>query len=144
MRVEITFPSSHMFLGVPDAVIQELGSELPFSQSELDELSTSVIEACTNAIEHGNKLQIEAETQVEFEFTEARFEVTVWDHGPGFEYKDRDFSKMPEDLMRERGRGLFMMSAFCDELSFVRENGRFATRLVKIPKGESAEPDSAD
>ena len=52
MRIEISIPSSHMFLGVPDAVIQEIGSELPFSQAELDELSTSVIEACTNAIEH--------------------------------------------------------------------------------------------
>ena len=133
-----------MFLGVPDAVIQELGSELPFSQSELDELSTSVIEACTNAIEHGNKLQLETETQVEFEFSEDRFEVTVWDHGRGFEYQDRDFSKIPEDLMRERGRGLFMMSAFCDELTFVRENGRFATRLVKIPKRDGADADSED
>lgn len=128
-----------MFLGVPDAVIQELGSELPFSQSELDELSTSVIEACTNAIEHGNKLQPETQTQVAFDFTEDRFEVTVWDDGPGFEFEQRDFSKMPEDLMRERGRGLFMMTAFCDELSFSRENGRFAVHLVKIPKGDGGD-----
>jgi len=131
-----------MFLGVPDAVIQELGSELPFSQSELDELSTSVIEACTNAIEHGNQLQPETETQVEFVFTEDRFEVTVWDHGPGFEYEKKDFSKMPEDLMRERGRGLFMMTAFCDELTFLRENGRFAVHLVKIPKGDGTDADA--
>ena len=120
-----------MFLGVPDAVIQELGSELPFDQSELDELSTSVIEACTNAIEHGNKLEESVEARIEFDFTAERFEVTVWDRGVGF-------TRMPQDLMQERGRGLFMMASFCDELHFLRENGQFGVRLVKIPRAVSA------
>lgn len=141
MRIEISFPSSHLFLGVADAVIQEIGSELPFSQAELDELSTSVIEACTNAIEHGNGLAEEIATRVELEFTPERFEVTVWDRGPGFDHAVRDFSKMPPDLMQERGRGLYMMHAFCDEVVFLRENGDFGIRLVKIPKG-AADPDA--
>jgi len=123
-----------MFLGVPDSVIQEVGSELPFEQNELDELSTSVIEACTNAIEHGNGLQEERTARVVLDFTAERFEVTVWDHGAGFDPGDRDLSKMPQDLMQERGRGLYMMSTFCDELNFLRENGEFGVRLVKIPQ----------
>ena len=143
MRIEISIPSSHMFLGVPDAVIQEIGSELPFSQSELDELSTSVIEACTNAIEHGNGLQEDVLAVVEFEFSVERFEVTIWDHGPGFEYTMKDFSKMPPDLMRERGRGLYMMSAFCDEISFARRDGLFGVKLTKIPREAAEAPDSA-
>ena len=142
MRIEISFPSSHMFLGVPDAVIQEVGSELPFSQSELDELSTSVIEACTNAIEHGNRLREEVLTRVELEFSSDRFEVTVWDQGPGFDLDARDISKMPQDLMQERGRGLFMMNAFCDEVAVIRGNGSFGLRLVKIPKAEAGTEDS--
>jgi serine/threonine-protein kinase RsbW len=141
VKVEITIPSAHMFLGVPDAVIQELGSELPFSQAELDELSTSVIEACTNAIEHGNGLQLDIPTRVKFEFSAERFEVTIYDQGPGFDFSHKDVSKFPQDLMRERGRGLYMMSSFCDELSFSRENGSFAVKLVKIPKGDQ---DSSD
>jgi serine/threonine-protein kinase RsbW len=139
VKVEIAIPSTHMFLGVPDAVIQELGSELPFTQAELDELSTSIIEACTNAIEHGNRLRPEILTRVHFEFTADRFEVTVYDSGPGFDFEKRDFSRFPENLMQERGRGLYMMSAFCDEISFWRENGSFAVKLVKIPRGEAGE-----
>jgi serine/threonine-protein kinase RsbW len=134
VRIEITIPSSHMFLGVPDAVIQEVGSELPFEQNELDELSTSVIEACTNAIEHGNGLREEVSARVVLDFTAERFEVTVWDHGKGFEPGDRDLRKMPDDLMQERGRGLYMMSTFCDELNFLREDGQFGVRLLKIPQ----------
>ncbi len=126
-----------MFLGVPDAVIQEVGSELPFSQSELDELSTSVIEACTNAIEHGNRLREDILTRVELEFSAERFEVTVWDQGTGFDFEHRDISRMPQDLMQERGRGLYMMASFCDEVSVHRANGSFGLRLVKFPKAEA-------
>lgn len=126
-----------MYLGVPDAVIQELGSELPFSQTELDELSTSVIEACTNAIEHGNGLNADIQARVRFDFTPERFSVTIFDQGKGFNFEAKDLSKFPADLMRERGRGLYMMNTFCDELSFTRDNGEFAVTLVKIPKGEA-------
>ena len=140
MRIEINFPSSHMFLGVPDAVIQEVGSELPFSQSELDELSTSVIEACTNAIEHGNGLREDVLTRVDLDFSAERFQVTVWDSGSGFEYEARDIGTMPQDLMQERGRGLYMMHSFCDEIDFLRDNGSFGVRLTKIPKN----PDAAE
>jgi len=134
VRIEISFPSSHMFLGVPDAVIQEVGSELPFTQTELDELSTSVIEACTNAIEHGNGLREDVLTRVDLDFTSERFQVTVWDNGSGFEFEVRDISTMPPDLMQERGRGLYMMNTFCDEIDFLRDNGSFGVRLTKIPK----------
>jgi len=123
-----------MFLGVPDAVIQEVGSELPFTQTELDELSTSVIEACTNAIEHGNGLREDVLTRVDLDFTSERFQVTVWDNGSGFEFEVRDISTMPPDLMQERGRGLYMMNTFCDEIDFLRDNGSFGVRLTKIPK----------
>ena len=144
MRIEISFPSSHMFLGVPDAVIQEVGSELPFSQNELDELSTSVIEACTNAIEHGNALREDVLTRVELEFTAERFQVTIWDNGEGFAFDARDLGTMPQDLMQERGRGLYMMNAFCDEIDFLRENGSFGVRLVKIPKNPDGSEDDED
>jgi serine/threonine-protein kinase RsbW len=144
VRIEISFPSSHMFLGVPDAVIQEVGSELPFSQSELDELSTSVIEACTNAIEHGNGLREEILTRVELEFTADRFEVTVWDQGKGFDFEHRDISRMPQDLLQERGRGLYMMASFCDEVTVLRENGSFGLRLVKYPKPDRDVEDADD
>lgn len=131
-----------MFLGVPDAVIQEVGSELPFSQSELDELSTSVIEACTNAIEHGNKLREDVLTRVELEFSADRFEVTVWDQGVGFDFEHRDIARMPQDLMQERGRGLYMMASFCDEVSVIRANGSFGLRLVKFPRAEADTDDA--
>ncbi len=126
-----------MFLGIPDAVIQELGSELPFTQTELDELSTSVIEGCTNALEHGNKMMDEVPVRLEIVFDTERIEITIFDQGEGFDYESIDFSLEPADLMQERGRGIYIMYTYCDELSFFRHNGSFAVRMVKIPKARS-------
>lgn len=140
MKIELSFPSSHIFLGVPDAVLQELGSELSFSQTELDELSTSVIEACTNALEHGNGLQADRPVQVEIDFDPGKIQVTIFDEGRGFDFENIDFSQEPADLMQERGRGIYIMYTYCDELSFHRSNGGFAVRLVKTHKDEAPAP----
>jgi serine/threonine-protein kinase RsbW len=128
-RIELRIPSQLVYLGVPDAVLMELASDLPCSQKSIDELSTSVIEACTNAMEHGNHLQEESLVEVFFDFGEEQIQVTVLDNGPGFAF---DQWHPPTDLMRERGRGLLIMHEFTDELEFSRaDDGRFRVRLTK-------------
>jgi len=139
VKIELTIPSSHMMLGIPDAVIQELGSELSFSQSELDELSTSVIEGCTNALEHGNHMKSEMPVRLSIDFERTRIEVTIFDNGPGFDFETLDFSQEPADLMQERGRGIYIMFTYCDELSFFRSDGSFAVKMVKKAKETSVE-----
>jgi serine/threonine-protein kinase RsbW len=128
-KIEIKIPSQMVFLGVPDAVLMELAGDLPFAQKEIDELSTSVIEACTNAMEHGNKLRDDHAVEVHFEFRDDEIEVTVLDHGPGFDF---DNWRPPADVLVERGRGIMIMREFTDELSFdFAPDGRFRARLRK-------------
>lgn len=128
-RIEIKLPSRMEFLGVPDVVLMEIGSEMACCKRALEELSTSVIEACTNAMEHGNALDEELEIRVVFEIGEDRIVTTVVDQGSGFDFKAWTPS---EDLMRQRGRGILIMREFTDELEFGRDGaGRFLIRLVK-------------
>jgi serine/threonine-protein kinase RsbW len=113
----LKLPSQMDFLGVPD-------------KRSLEELGTSIIEACTNAMEHGNKLDEETPIEVVFEMEERKVSVTVYDHGPGFDYQGWQPS---EELMRERGRGILIMREFTDDLQFGQHpDGRFFIKLVKI------------
>jgi len=128
-HVELKIPSLLVFLGVPDAILMELAGDMPAPQKVLDELSTSVIEACTNAMEHGNSMSAEVGVEIHFDFHPNRIEVTVLDSGPGFDHANW---QPPEDLMRERGRGITIMREFTDELHYDRsEDGRFRVRLLK-------------
>jgi serine/threonine-protein kinase RsbW len=124
-----------VYLGVPDAVIQEIGSDLECAHGTIDELGTAVIEACTNAMEHGNQLDENVTIEVHVEIGDGRIEVVVIDRGNGFDFRNWQPS---DDLMRERGRGILIMREFTDELEFSRrEDGRFQVRLVKkVVEGE--------
>ena len=78
-RIEIKLPSDMEFLGIPDAILTEIGGDRECDKQLLEELSTSVIEACTNAMEHGNKLEEETPIEIIFECNEEMVTVTVYD-----------------------------------------------------------------
>jgi serine/threonine-protein kinase RsbW len=137
-RVELKLPSRMEYLGVPDVVLLEIGGERGFSRRGLEELGTAIIEACTNAMEHGNHLADGLCIEIWFDLEDDRITVTVLDQGPGFDH----VAWMPsEDLMRQRGRGILIMREFTDELEFGRyADGRFLIRLVKL-LGPEADPE---
>jgi len=125
----LKLPSRLEYLGVPDAVLLEIGSDLNCCQRGLEELGSAVIEACTNAMEHGNQLEDDKEIEVIFEIDELRAVVTILDHGPGFDYG----GWVPSgELMRQRGRGILIMREFTDSLEFsLQPDGRFQIKLTK-------------
>jgi serine/threonine-protein kinase RsbW len=128
-RIELKIPSQLVYLGVPDAVLMEVASDLACPQKVIDELSTSVIEACTNAMEHGNGLREQESIEVHFDFDENKIRVLIMDNGSGFDWHSWT---PPTDLMRERGRGILIMREFSDELDFRQgDDGRFQVRISK-------------
>lgn len=117
------------YLGIPDVVLMEIGSELDCCSRALEELGASVIEACTNAMEHGNALDADRTIEISFELEEELITVTVLDSGPGFDFQTWQPSS---ELMRVRGRGILIMREFTDSLTFDRHpDGRFLVRLTK-------------
>jgi serine/threonine-protein kinase RsbW len=128
-RIELKIPSQFLYLGVPDAILMELAGDMPCEQKDIDEISTSVIEACTNAMEHGNGMDEHRFVEIFFDIAPDQIAITVLDTGPGF---DHEQWCPPEDLLRERGRGITIMREFTDDLSFdFAADGRFRVRLRK-------------
>lgn len=128
-KIKLHLPSQMEYLGVPDAVLMEIGSDIECQRQSLEELGTSVIEACTNAMEHGNQLDEETPIEVIFEVDDLDITITVLDSGPGFDFEHWEPS---EELMRERGRGILIMREFCDKVLFTRHaDGRFMIVLKK-------------
>jgi serine/threonine-protein kinase RsbW len=135
-QMTLTFPSDLKYLGAVDAAVQDLARELLFSQDAINDLGTALIEACSNAIEHGNKFSPDKVVSVTLRFNGKTFTAIVKDEGAGFDY-EKVLREDPEpDPMSERGRGILIMKAFTDDLKFRYADGGMNVELTKLRGGE--------
>jgi serine/threonine-protein kinase RsbW len=127
----LNIPSDFKFLGAVDAAIQDLAREFSFSQDAINDVSTALVEACSNAIEHGNKFSPDKRVQVTLKFNGTSFTASVLDQGGGFDFQSLLDDDSPPDMMSERGRGLIIMKAFTDDLRFSYTDG-LLVELTKV------------
>ena len=123
-EVELCFPSDFKYLGAVDAVIQDLAREFSFAAKCIDDISTALIEACTNAIAHGNKFAEDKRVKVVIRFVDGKITTRVQDEGEGFDYETYIAHIDPPDTLSLKGRGIIIMTAFSDALKFHFEPNR--------------------
>ena len=89
-----------------------------FSKDQQDNLSIAVTEAVGNAIVHGNKKDINKKVHILFKLKKDQVDVRVKDEGKGFDPDTLDNPLNPENIMKENGRGIFILKALVDDVSF--------------------------
>ena len=127
----LNIPSDFKFLGAVDAASQDLAREFAFSQDAINDVSTALIEACSNAIEHGNKFASDKRVRVTLQFNGTTFLASVLDEGSGFDFQSLLDGDNSPDMMSERGRGLIIMKAFTDDLRFSYDGNGLLVELTK-------------
>ena len=131
-NITVTLPSRLELLSVLDRVATALCERLEFDEDTCSQVALSVIEAGTNAIQHGNHRDATKPFDVHFAVFPDRIEITVHDSGRGFspDAVNGDITS-PEHLLDARGRGIFLMRSCMDAVDF--RFGDFGTecRLVK-------------
>ena len=118
-RIVLEFPSDYSYLNMVDLLCGEIMADMNFTREARNEISISVIEACTNALEHGNQCCPDRNVRTAFEKLPDRLLVEVFDHGEGFDYEDYlKHIPDPSDIHKLRGRGIYIMNTMMDVLSF--------------------------
>ena len=134
--IVLEFPSDYKFLNVVDLVCGEVVEGLCTGHLAANEIAISVIEAVTNAIEHGNRQCPDENVRVAFECKNDRLCVEVEDCGKGFDYKC--FLKNipdPTNVEHLRGRGIYIMKSMMDSLDFEMVPGKgMKVKLEKLLK----------
>ncbi len=128
-RLELDLPSRLELLGVVDKLADGVSEFLGFEDTDRDSVGICVVEACTNAIQHGNHADPNTTIKLVFEMAKDCLVVTVSDGGQGYA-PEPDEGTSPPDLMATRGRGLFLMRSMMDEITFDTEGGT-TVRMVK-------------
>ena len=130
--VSVRIPSRLELLGVLDRVAQSLCEYLEFEEDATSQVSMSVIEAGTNAIQHGHQRDASKMVDVKFLLHSDRIEIEVRDSGPGFDLESvQGDITSPEHIFDLRGRGIFIMRSCMDAVEFVFGPDGTLCRLVK-------------
>jgi len=131
-RVALRFPSRLELLGMLDGVVVALCEQLHFDGNTSTQIAMSVIEAGTNAIQHGHDRDPTKQVDVQFTLFEDRIEVAVYDSGKGFnvDAMNGDITS-PERLLDQRGRGIFIMRSCMDAVDYEFSETGTVCKLVK-------------
>lgn len=140
-QMELIIPSDFKFLGAVDAAIQDLARELSCANDSINNFSTALVEACSNAIEHGNKYAKDKKVRVVVRLNGRKMVARIHDQGSGFDFDEFLSDATPPDPFSERGRGILIMKAFTDELRYTREpGGGVCLELVKDCSKKDSKP----
>jgi len=118
-HISLEFPSEYKYLNLVDVLCNGIVRDIEIDRESATEIAVSVIEACTNALEHGNKSNPCCNVKVVFNWNSAKFVAEVYDCGEGFDYEEyMKHIPDPSDIEHIRGRGIFIMKEMMDRLSF--------------------------
>jgi len=116
---EVTLSSDYQSLvdveGLVDSVCEEFGVQADAFGNVL----IAVSEAVNNAIQHGNKENVAAKVYLQVATDSTHFCIQVKDEGRGFSFQDLPDPTAPENLLKDSGRGVFLMKNLADEVEFI-------------------------
>src|SRR5262245_64332579 len=130
--ITMRMPSRLELLGVLDKVADSLCERMKFDDDARARVTMSVVEAGTNAIQHGHRRDASKPVEIEFHVLPDALEITVHDSGKGFDVKGVNGNvTTPEHLLDVRGRGIFIMRECMDTVEYRFSNTGTTCRLVK-------------
>jgi serine/threonine-protein kinase RsbW len=109
----------------------EMARKAGFDEDDLHKIAMSVRETMVNAVVHGNRYNVHKKVHVSVSNGPRRIEVKIADQGDGF-----DLDKLPdplsdENILRNSGRGIFLIRAFMDEV-LVRRATPLGTEVTLV------------
>jgi len=137
--VSIRIPSRLDLLSVLDSVAAALCDRMRFDSDTTSQVTMSVIEAGTNAIQHAHRRNAALPVDVRFHLLPDRLEIDVTDSGPGFDLEQVNGDvTSPEHILDARGRGIFIMRACMDSVDFEFLPSGTICHLVKLRPPQAA------
>jgi len=115
------------------ALLSEALEKLNLPGETMFDLKLAATEAVVNAVEHGNKYDERKMIHVSCEARNGAVIISVRDEGDGFDPAGVPDPTLPENILKEHGRGIFLMRNLCDDVRY-NAKGNEVTIVKKIPK----------
>jgi serine/threonine-protein kinase RsbW len=98
--------------------VNYFSTELKLNEEQIQNLLLAVTEATTNAIIHANKSDISKKVKIAVDETDNKIKISVKDEGIGFDPGLVPDPTNPENLLKDSGRGIYLMRFYMDEVKY--------------------------
>ncbi len=126
-HLELQLTSDKEALILIEKKLQDLKSLYSLSDEEFFNLMIAITEGINNAISHGNQYNTEKKVFFSLFADEDEIRVTIHDEGLGFNPDDVPDPRAPENVMKDSGRGIFIIKSLMNEVSYDFTHG---TKLI--------------
>ena len=107
--------------------------DLQLGEEKLSALLLSVTEAATNAIKHGNKCDVNKLITIDVNVESDTLRIIGKDEDKGFDPSKVPDPTEPDNLLKDSGRGLYLMKVYMSDLKFnITPSGTEAIIELKI------------
>jgi serine/threonine-protein kinase RsbW len=114
--------------------LNDVRSKLHFDDGTMYRLMICCTEAVNNAIIHGNKSDPEKRVVIRCISNKRSLTIKVKDEGTGFDPDILQDPREEKNLLKENGRGVFLIRSLMDKVSFKRlKSGAVVEMKVNIP-----------
>jgi len=117
-EIEIIISSALDNLDLIQTLTDCITSFMSFDEDSAHWIGMSVRESVTNAIQHGNKLDLSKKVDICFDIAPDRLSISVRDQGNGFQADQIPNPLDGDNLLKPSGRGIFYIRTFMDEVEF--------------------------
>jgi len=130
--ISLTIGSRLELLSFVHGLIEDIAGQFEMDEETAGALTIAVIEAGTNAIQHGNVFAAHKSVTFVFDVGQGEIDVRVDDNGEGFDPGRVANPTDPSNLLDPHGRGLYLMRSLVDEVTFENRDDHGTTvRLRK-------------
>jgi serine/threonine-protein kinase RsbW len=138
-RVSYTLDSSLDSVNSAEESATRFAAGAGFDEDELAKISMAVREATVNAVLHGNAYDPAKKVGLVLERTRNDLVITISDQGQGLDPGKIPDPLAPENLLKQSGRGIFLIRAFMDEVQIRRLHPGTEIKLIKHVPGQAGD-----
>jgi serine/threonine-protein kinase RsbW len=113
-------------VGKVEGFLEKVSKRAKLDEAQFNKLLVAATEAVNNGIIHGNKRDPNKKVTLTCDLDHAVLIIRVQDEGPGVDPQTLPDPLAEENLMRENGRGVFLMRSLMDNVEF-----------EKVPEGSA-------
>ncbi len=103
-----------------ETLVLEVAQKAGFDEEDLHKIGMAVRECMVNAVVHGNQYSAHKKVRVSVSVGRNQLTVTIVDQGKGFDLSSLPDPLAEDNLLRNSGRGMFLIRAFMDDIQVRR------------------------